>query len=346
MATTQLYNYTTNRTIITAIEDSTTHNNATDKYKEFYDTCQTITGLYLLPIICIVGITGNILAFLTFIRFKPRSSTNVYLTTLAISDSIKLLCDLLYSIVVILDKTGHEKASNAAYATLYPYAHYVLHFSLCNTAWLTVSVAVERYIYMKLAARARTICTITRAKITCCVVWIISMLITVPFMLRYQRVTNNGTADIIVSSLWEIDEFTNAYVWVQNILRSIIPLIVLIIINTWIIMTLSKATKGYYQRPLACKNRVTVMLVAIIISFLVCITPDAIMSAGFGFGYTDAPYLIRGVREITDMLLALNSAINFFIYVGFNKVFRHNLIRVFCSKYYYEHLAMQDDGVT
>lgn len=325
--------------------NNTTQAAIVDKHEAFYNIAKETTGLYLFPITCIIGIIGNLLTFIVFLRFKPRSSTNVYLTALAISDTIKLLCDFLYFIVVFLDKIESAEASSKVFTTLYPYAHYVLNFSLCNTAWLTVSVAVERYIYMKWPERARTICTITRAKITCCVVWIASMLITVPFVLRYRQSHTNGTVEIAVTPLWEKDSVKSGYVWFQNILRSMIPLVVLIFINSWIIVTLSRATKEYH-RPLACKNRVTVMLVAVIISFLVCITPDAIMSAVFGFGYTEAPYLIRGIREISDFLLCVNSSINFFIYFGFNKVFRHNFARVLCKNYYWEHLALKEDGIT
>lgn len=319
---------------------------ADENHRLFYETAKEVTGLYLFPIICISGIIGNILTFIVFIKFQARSSTNVYLTALALSDTIKLLCDFLYFIVVFLEKINEPDMSKQVFSTLYPYAHYILNFSLCNTAWLTVSVAVERYIYMRWPERAAVLCTITRAKITCCIVWISAMVITVPFLLRYQQLPANGTTRISVTPLWEIESFKNSYVWFQNIMRSIIPLIVLAIINFWIIAALRRASKNYDKRPLACKTRVTVMLVAIIVAFLVCITPDAIISAAFGFGYNDAPLLIRGVREISDLLLCLNSAVNFFLYFGFNKVFRHNFARVFCKSYYYEHLGDKEEGVT
>lgn len=343
----------TNQTVLLNVPSTTLqpatanpNNSLVDPHEEFYQIAKEITGVYLFPIVCVTGIIGNLLTFVVFIKFKPRSSTNVYLTALAISDTIKLLCDFLYFIVVFLEKIGKHDASVQVFVTLYPIAHYILNFSLCNTAWLTVSVAMERYIYMKWPERARTICTITRAKITCCVVWLAAMLITVPFALRYEPIRSNGTIDVNVTTMWRDAKFKDAYVWFQNILRSIVPLIVLIIINIWIIRTLSRASREYYRRPLACKNRVTVMLVAIIIAFLVCITPDAVMSAVFGFGYTEAPALVRGIREISDLLLSVNSAVNFILYFAFNKVFRHNFARVFCKDYYWEHLALKDEGIT
>lgn len=310
--------------------------NVTDKSSDqlFYEKAKEITGLYLFPVICTLGITGNILTFMVFIKIKPRSSTTVFLSTLAISDTIKLLCDILYFVVVYLEKIGFTKISHNVYVNLYPYAHYILNFSLCNTAWLTVAVAIERYIFMKWPERVRSICTVTRATITCCIIWLCSMLVAVPFLLRYKRyITDDGVMEITVSPLWEIDEFTDGYVWVQNILRTIIPLIILVILNTWIIRALGRLSKRHMEAP-PCKIRATSMLVAMIIAFLVCITPDAILSAAFGFGYTDAPYMIRGIRECSDVLLCINSAVNFFLYFAFNKIFRMKLAKLCCCDRY------------
>lgn len=70
------------------------------------------------------------------------------------------------------------------------------------------------------------------------------------------------------------------------------------------------------------------MLVSVIVVFIVCVTPDAIMSTVFGFGYYDSNDLVRAVREITDLLLTVNSATNFVLYCAFNKVFRHRFRKI------------------
>ncbi len=79
------------------------------------------------------------------------------------------------------------------------------------------------------------------------------------------------------------------------------------------------------RRLSAGRRRIAVMLVTVVIMFSVCITPDAVMSTVFGFGYHDESYLVRGIREITDFLLTVNSAFNFVIYYAFNPAFRRRL---------------------
>ena len=149
-------------------------------------------------------------------------------------------------------------------------------------------------------------------------------------MLRHDFVNgqNITTPDVELTELWRNYKFVLAYNWVLSLIRSIIPLIVLIILNAFIINALRRTRAN---RRVAQRNKITVMLVIVTVTFSVCITPDAVMSAFFNHGYTDAAsYLVKGVREITDTLLALNAAVNFTIYIIFNKVFRDQFILVFC----------------
>ncbi|KAL8574070.1 hypothetical protein ACOMHN_059216 [Nucella lapillus] len=120
------------------------------------------------------------------------------------------------------------------------------------------------------------------------------------------------------------------YTWTQNFLRGIIPVFILIYLNARIINVLRKErVKG---KKLSSRNRITLMLIAVIVVFIVCITPDAIMSTFFGKGYVEEDNMVKGVREITDALLALNSAINFVLYCTLSLVFRNTFCKVFCAK--------------
>ena len=117
------------------------------------------------------------------------------------------------------------------------------------------------------------------------------------------------------------------YMWTINLLRSVIPLCMLVVLNSCIIQALRKhRVKGKISR----KNRITFMLIVVIVVFVVCITPDAIMSTVFGFGYVEGSYLVKGIRECTDTLLAANSAANFTIYCVCSKGFRDTFREVFC----------------
>ncbi|XP_053372696.1 nociceptin receptor-like [Mercenaria mercenaria] len=303
-----------------------------DSAAAFYDTAQFITGLIIYPALCFPGIVGNILSLIVLFHKDMATSTNVYLSALAISDTVKLINDLFYFILILMK---HTEAANAGMimANLYPYAHYIFNFAVCVTAWLTVSIAVERYISVCHPTRAKSICTIPRARTISIFVFITMSIITIPSAMRYHAVfvtdhIYNLTCYVVQPThIGNNQVFMKPYTWIQNSFRSIVPLVVLIILNARIINELKRERiKG---KSLSGRNRITLIMIIIIIVFLVCITPDAVMSMFFGFGYVEENSIVKGIREITDSLLAANSAFNFVLYCTMSQQFRGTFCKIF-----------------
>ena len=115
------------------------------RYENFYLWSRFILTLFCYPLVCLIGLVGNSLSAIVLCRKKMKNSTNFFLLALSLSDSIKLANDLLFSIVITLTYC-EGMTVYWIYYVLFPYAHYVSSMSLCVTAWLTVSVAVERYV--------------------------------------------------------------------------------------------------------------------------------------------------------------------------------------------------------
>lgn len=306
-----------------------------DPHEKFFLQARFITGLVMYPILCLLGLCGNVLCIIVMTRKQMQSSTNVYLLSLAISDVVKLVSDVLYFLVVLLVHVDFP-SGNKAHGFLYPYAHYVFNTSLCVSAWLTVSVAFERYIYVCHPTKVRKYCSISRARTVSLVMFIVMSLVAIPYAMRYKTVekVNNSTGQhyftLEVTSLWENKLFANIYTWVQNLLRSIIPLLILVVLNILIIYGVRRCRIG--RSKSGRRHRITVMLVFVILVFLVCITPDAVMSTFFGLGYYEEAYLQRGIREITDLLLLVNSSTNFVLYCIFNTIFWRNFLFLFCRR--------------
>lgn len=306
-----------------------------DSGTAFYDAAQFITGLIIYPVLCFPGIVGNILSLIVLFHKDMATSTNVYLSALAISDTVKLINDVLYFILILMKYTEAENAGMIM-ANLYPYAHYIFNFAVCVTAWLTVSIAIERYISVCHPTRAKAICTLSRARNTSTFVFIVMVIISIPSALRYHAVfitdpVLNITCYVVKpTTLGSNKSFMKPYTWIQNSFRSIVPLIVLIFLNARIINELKRERiKG---KSLSGRNRITLIMIIIIIVFLVCITPDAVMSMFFGFGYVEEDNIVKGIREITDSLLAANSAFNFILYCTMSQQFRGTFCKIFALK--------------
>ncbi|KAI0209627.1 FMRFamide receptor, partial [Lamellibrachia satsuma] len=302
--------------------------------REFYLMAQLITGLVFYPIVCFFGLAGNILSIIVLSGRQMSTSTNSFLIGLAVADTIKLINDVFYFVVTLLihinPPVGHR-----ALGYMYPYAHYLFNVSVCITAWLSVAVAAERYMLVCHATRARTMCSIARARATVIFVFVSMAVLTTPLALRYRTVlvrqndTNETSVGVDVTDLWRVRSFVVAYTWTQNCLRSLVPIAILCTLSYFIVRSLRR-TSPSTKRRLTSRRRITVMLVSVIVVFVLCVTPDAIISTVYGFGYYEANYVVRGVREITDLLLTVNSAVNFVLYCTFNRIFRKNFIALFC----------------
>lgn len=333
-------------------QDSPVENNQTNEtedYEVFHQNSHFVSALVLMPIICFIGICGNTVALIILNMKKMNTSTNVLLRYLAVADIMKLLNDCLFFAYAVLVRFDKRKA-NILIGNMYPFCHYLFNATVCITSWLTVSIAVERYISVCKPTLVKRLCTINRARFISIMTFVCMGLVTVPTALRYEgnlfcSKDNTSMYRIDASKLGRNETFYEVYQWAQNCLRSLIPLFLLIILNTCIIRTLSRNTFNK-SKTHAAKNRITTMLLIVIVLFVICITPDAIMSTFLGFGYADESNLIRGIREITDMLLGLNSAVNFFIYCACSKAFRECFMECMVTSFTRSTLSLEYDERT
>ena len=158
-----------------------------DDYSVFYQRAQLVTGLILYPAFCLFGLVGNCLTIIVLRGRKLRSVTSTFLIALSISDGVKLINDLFYFVVVLLLKTA-PTYGELALGYMYPYAHYFFNASLCVTAWLTVSLAAERYILVCHVANAKQWCNVGRAQLTITAVFLSMTIFSIPFAFRYRTV--------------------------------------------------------------------------------------------------------------------------------------------------------------
>lgn len=216
----------------------------------------------------------------------------------------------------------------------------IFQVAVCVTAWLTVAVSMDRYISVCYPSTSKTLCTIPKARTVVVSVFVIMILLSIPSGFRYRLQTihdvkqNITCMELVVTELGRNKEFMIPYTWIQNFLRGIIPVFILVFLNARIINVLRKErVKG---KKFSSRNRITLMLIAMVVVFIVCITPDAIMSTFFGKGYVEEDFLVKGIREITDSLVALNSAVNFILYCSLSVLFRNTFTRVFFGRRYLE----------
>ena len=122
--------------------------------------------------------------------------------------------------------------------------------------------------------------------------------------------------------------------------RFIIPLTVLIVLNSILAIEIRKAQK---QRSVMMtdvitsgqrqSDSITAMVVTVVIIFVICQAPYFVLTIDACLDRLDAPVRIlpgmigQGWNYVTYFLLILNSSVNFIIYVAVGKTFRQKLFR-------------------
>ena len=326
--------YLTSNLVQSAILEKTTTPTSIEQreahYNEVFEITKQITGLYLMPLITVLGIVGNVLIVIVYQK-SQKYSTNLYLIVLSMSDILKLSNDFLYFVVNLTNKID-SNLSEKIFNSLYLYSHYIFVFTAINTAWLTCTIAIDRFITVSNNRPKQTLSSYYKSIGIAICLFVVSALISIPSPLFLATVDEfdphvNKTVVKITETRLNRSTFRVIYNYFTALVRAFIPLILLIYLNFRILRIVYKnKMKKKYSNKLVRKSKtsVTLMLSTIILAFVVCMFPDALLTM-MQFGYVNETSLIKAIREITDLLLTINSAITFPICIYFSIEFQSKI---------------------
>ena len=153
---------------------------------------------------------------------------------------------------------------------------------LLASIWLTVMLAIERYIAICRPFLASKVCTVKKARLIIIAIYVISVIVCLPMFLTYRFETffdpsTNGTVIYPVDRDFALSfGYRVIYPWVvHGFLYSVLPFVLLIILNGCLIRAVRRSTR--YLRRTASSNssgsaekeefQITVMLISIIVVF-------------------------------------------------------------------------------
>lgn len=338
--------------------------NATNEFETII-ICKTqdiIINKVVLPTICILGMMGILTTVIVLSRKTMKTTTNSYLMSIAIADFIVLT-------ILSTKGLGHNLSNEDSYKFTV-YLHYgliFLHTFLLASIWLTVMLAIERYIAICHPLHAMSICTISRARKLIIIIFIASFTVMTPkfweskiVSLRHNQTTkDNGTVEVTIrymqpTWLGTNMEYHAIYDWIiDGILTTILPFLALVILNCRLIFEIHKSNK-YLKRNLGADSNmhevisgeqvtITMMLVSMNVIFFICQSPYSI--SHFVFYTADCGHKRRFLvlHEATNVLLVLKSTINFVVYFFFSERFRCTFKRLFCLCYCYSKKPIRRD---
>ena len=191
----------------------------------------------VLPVICVFGVAGILLTLVVLSRKSMRTSTNCYLMALSVADLAFLV--LLASLFV------HGMARHSSAFHVYAaYAAVLTNVALMASVWLTVLLAVERYVAICRPFLAARVCTVRVALTAIASVFITALLSRLSNFWEH-RVTwyrdpgdnNRSVAYVEMTELAYDPVYVRLYPWlVDGALASIVPFVALLVLNVSLLL--------------------------------------------------------------------------------------------------------------
>ena len=306
---------------------------------------------FVLAVIVIVGIIGNCLTFVVFWKGNFKSSTSFLFLGLSLADSALLLTSVPVDIVgAFVSTTDWLQGFRNVEPYMRVYGPPLYLVARMASIWVTVLIAVNRYIIVCVPLRASQWCTLTNVKTQLVVVVVVAVMCSIPGLLGCRVVhstKNNGTSyDTYVdySTTLEWRAFYEPYNVVINcILLSSVPLFIL----TLLTVRLIKAMKAHRRMQLEMNrvssqqdSSVTSSFIIVVIVFIIGHTLRVVENLWWYLGVLSYHTTMDEVsievyvfmRELSSMLVILNSGVNFAIYTLACKSFRDVLIENVCRR--------------
>jgi hypothetical protein len=307
---------------------------------------------YFSAIVCAFGIFANLANIIVLTRKNMISSTNWILMWLAVAD---LLTMMSYFPVSIHFYCLREVELRFPETRSIDWIRFLLFHSsftvVCHTIaiWLTITLAIFRYVFICFPTWGSQLCTLQRAKLAIFLVCFSTVIVCVPnFMtndIDLAGRTTNASDPIYTIQLTALARKHEIIVkinyWVQAIIFKLIPCILLTCLTIMLIVAMHNANKRRQKLKSQGRkddsdrarehNRTTGMLLAIVILFLITELPQGIITLLNNFDnkwYSDV-YLPLG--DLWDIMALLNNSINFVLYCTMSRIFRETFARVFCG---------------
>ena len=151
-------------------------------YRDFKEDsiCQLymfITDTVVVGMICLVGIIGNSFTFAIFWKDKFNTTTSFLFICLSLTDLAVLLTAFVWSSIThFVIKTGCTQGFWKIYPYIIVYVFPLQSVAQTATVWVTVLIAVNRYVTVFLPLRASQWCTTSKVNIQLAMVLLLSVL--------------------------------------------------------------------------------------------------------------------------------------------------------------------------
>lgn len=298
----------------------------------------------LVPIITLIGVIGNTVTIVIMTRRRMRSSTNNYLAALAIVDMLYLLGGFALS---LKHYEFIQEKGLFIYFRCFPFLILLTDTCSNTSVWLTATFTVERYIAVCHPIKGKVLCTESRARKAVIGVVVFCFALTLPTPFEYAVVEENDPATNMTRVSLSYSEFgrnelyKKIYYWLTVVLFTLVPFCLLAVFNAFLVRSVHisrRQRSKMVQRTDSSRdnqeNKITVMLIAVVILFFLCQLPTAVTllytSIRSPEEGSEQEKLVFILGNIFNFLMSLNAAGNFILYCLLSQKYRRTFLQIFC----------------
>ncbi|XP_063710031.1 sex peptide receptor [Culicoides brevitarsis] len=311
---------------------------------------------YFFPILLLITVVANSLIVVVLSRRNMASPTNSVLMAMAICDLLTVLFPAPGILYMYTFGNHYKPIAPAAWCYLWNAFNEILP-ALYHTAsiWLTLALAVQRYIYVCHPQVARVYCTLESTQRYIAYILVAAALHqSTRFFDRSYEVYpiewNSNQVDVchIETAKWIGDTisediyFTSYYLF-RVIFVHLLPCFSLVILNIFLFKAMKQAQEKREKlfrenRKKECKklrdaNCTTLMLIVIVSAFLIVEIPLAVITALHIISSLYFEFLNYEIANLfilfANFSLVVSYPINFAIYCGMSRQFRETFKEIF-----------------
>uniref|UniRef100_A0A2H8TVE3 FMRFamide receptor n=1 Tax=Melanaphis sacchari TaxID=742174 RepID=A0A2H8TVE3_9HEMI len=301
---------------------------------------------YLLAVVCL-GSLGNCLSVLVFFGTKLRKqSSSYYLSSLAISDTLFLLTQLMPE----LPKVGIEIYYMYGFCQFFIYLAQMCSFI---SVWLVVVFTSERFIAVRYPLHRSVICTVYRAKIVLCILFTFALVTHIPYLVisapNNVTLKNNSTTTecSLNFSYYELYTWLN---YADVLINMMIPFFLIVVFNSMICQSVCRLARIRRTMTLHPSRRrqsisqnsqhtsqikVTEMLLVVSSVFLCLNLPSYVFRVWMVWdNVTSTQY--KTTQDIANQMYNTHFGINFVLYCVSGQNFRRALAELWNKRRHYK----------
>ncbi|XP_049887677.1 FMRFamide receptor-like [Pectinophora gossypiella] len=286
------------------------------------------------------GLLGNALAVVVLSQPQMRSSVNCLLVGLAACDTVLILTSvLLFGLSAIFPYTGRLRYYYYHVCPhLTPYAYPLANVAQTMSVYLTLIVTVERWVAVCHPFRAKALCTSSRARWYVLGTALFALLYNIPkfFEAEVYPETRDNVTDVIYcvrSTEFRSETYVVVYIhWLYLVVMYIVPFSLLAVLNARIVRQVrrAQAERARLSRVQRRELGLATMLLVVVLVFFLCNLLALVTNAFEVFQGEQFEHLDPLVKT-SNLLVMINSSVNFVIYVIFGEKFKRVFLKMFCA---------------